>query len=315
MSECRIMGDPRVCVIILNWNGLNDTLECLESLRAISYCNYKVIVVDNGSEGNEAGVLSRRYGDYVSVIRNDENRGFAEGNNIAIRYALKHFDPAYFLLLNNDTIVDPEFLGIMVDEAQSDPSVGIMGSKVYFCADRNRLQFAGGKIHRWTGGTEMTGCGKIDHGQFDNTRESDWVLGCSLLAKRAVTERIGLLYEGYFSYFEEADWCVRCREAGLRVVWTPRARIWHKGARSVNKVSGFQIRYMTRNRFFFVKRNSTWTQYLVFVVWFFLALCPLTTVSLLFKSRDIRAIRTFYGAVCEGLRMSPGERRPKKAGC
>ena len=111
----------KVSVIILNWNGLDDTIECLESLRRITYPSYEAVVVDNASSGDDAQVLRQKYAQYAHIIENDKNYGFAEGNNVAIRYALKHSNPNYFLLLNSDTVVAPAFLGIMVDDAEGDP--------------------------------------------------------------------------------------------------------------------------------------------------------------------------------------------------
>ena len=130
-----------------------------------------------------------------------------------------------------------------------------MGPKVGFYAEPNKLEFAGGNL--WTGQMGATGWGTIDTGQFGETTDSDWVPGCALLVKRSLVERIGLLYRGHFCCFEETDWCMRCRRAGHRVVWAPRARIWHKGARAVNRVEGFHLYYMTRNRYLFMKRNAT----------------------------------------------------------
>ena len=118
------MYQPRVSVVILNWNGQRDTTECLESLITVTYLNYGVILVDNASEGEDVRILREKYGDYLHIIQNNQNYGFAKGNNIGIRIALQD-NPAYVFLLNNDTVVDPRFLDELVGVAEADRTVGI----------------------------------------------------------------------------------------------------------------------------------------------------------------------------------------------
>ena len=131
---------PKVSIIILNWNGWKDTIECLESLQRLTYPNYHVIVVDNGSRGNDAEVLQEKFGDYISLIRNDKNYGYTGGNNIGIRHALNNSSPDYFLILNNDVAVAPDFLTEMVKVADNDAAIGIVGPKVYYYDFPNRIQ-------------------------------------------------------------------------------------------------------------------------------------------------------------------------------
>jgi len=142
------MKYPHVSIIILNWNGKEDTIKCLQSLRKTRYSNYEIVVVDNGSTGDDVKVLGEIFGDYIHIIKNDRNYEFAEGNNIGMRYALKK-DTDYILLLNNDTVVDPEFLTELVTMAESDPRFGILGSKIYFYDNPNKIWFAGGNISLW----------------------------------------------------------------------------------------------------------------------------------------------------------------------
>ena len=131
MSAINIDKKPEVSIIILNWNGLEDTIECLESLKKITYPNYKLIIVDNGSEGNDVAVLRHRFGSYIHIIEKDKNYGFTEGNNIGMRYALKG-EARYILLLNNDTIVDPDFLSNLIKVAAGDPKIGLLIFCIFF---------------------------------------------------------------------------------------------------------------------------------------------------------------------------------------
>lgn len=272
------MSAPQVCIIILNWNGLQDTTECLESLRQITYTSYAVVVVDNGSKGDDVAVLRQKFGDYICVIENNRNYGFAEGCNIGMQYALASFEPDYILLLNNDTVVDRGFLSELVSVAESEPSVGIAGPKVYLHNEPDRVQSAGGRINWWTGQATIRGWSETDSGQFDEIAEVDWVTGCAMLVKRRVISDVGLLYAPYFMYFEETDWCARCRKAGYRIVYVPGAKLWHKRHLDAGKMESLPLYYWTRNRFLFMKRNATKPQLVSFLLHFFFreALAPVT---------------------------------------
>jgi len=295
-----------VCVIVLNWNGLEDTIECVESLRKVTYPAMSVLVVDNGSEGHDASELRRRFGDSIDLIENDKNYGFAEGNNIGIRYALEQLSPDYVLLLNNDTVVDPEFLSELVRSAESDHSIGIVGPKVLFYHEPSTLQSAGGTFNWWTGQASLIGCTQIDTGQFDVARDVDWVIGCALLAKASVIRKIGLLYEGYFCYREEVDWCARCKGAGYAVRYVPKASIWHKRRLATNRIDEFRLYHMTRNQFLLMKRNAKRLQFACFVIQFGLVWLPVTPLLLLIRQRDFKLIMSFYKGVADGIKAILG---------
>lgn len=294
---------PKVAIVILNWNGLRDTVECLESLKNITYPNYEVIVVDNGSKGEDVEVLRNKFGDYIHMIENDKNYGFAEGNNIGMRYALENSNPDYILLLNNDTVVDPGFLTELVKVAESDPLIGIVGPKIRFYYEPNRIQSAGGQINWWTGQLSLIGCTQIDRGQFDEMREVDWVIGCALLVKSETIREIGLLYAGYFAYLEETDWCARCGKAGYKVIYTPAARLWHKRRLAVGRIDKIRLYYRTRNLFVFMKRNSTGLQLVSFFVYFILRDFLLTPLTLLVRQNDLKLLPAFYKGTCDGIRL------------
>lgn len=314
-----ITNCPKVSIIILNWNGLEDTVECLESLRKITYPNYEVIVVDNGSKGNDAQALQERSSDYTHLIRNDKNYGYTGGNNIAIRYALDNCAPDYVLILNNDTVVAPDFLSQMIEAAESDASIGVVGSKVYYHSFPNRIQGAGGRVNMRTGQASHIGIKEVDSGQYDTQREVDYVFGCCLLIKRQVIQRIGLFDESYFSYWDETDYCFRAREAGYKVVYVPEAKIWHKAPLKLKawhktpaggKASGLYYYYMARNHFKFMRKHAAKAQYLGFLLCFFgYHFWFMTAVCLLYH-RDAGRLFGFYRGVKDGLfNSSSGARR------
>jgi GT2 family glycosyltransferase len=216
---------PQVTIIVLNWNGLNDTLDCLESLGQLDYKNYKVLVVDNGSVDGSVPVTRERFPE-VTIVENGENLGYAGGNNVGLRYAMAQ-GADYALLLNNDTVVDPAFLRVLVDEVQAEPAVGIAGPTIYYHERPDIIWSAGGAIDWQRGSTRMVGLDERDEGQFGaEPRPVDFVTGCAMLVRRAVMEQVGLLDERFFAYYEEAEWCVRAARAGYKIVHVPMARMW-----------------------------------------------------------------------------------------
>jgi len=296
--------NPKVSIIILNWNDLDYTVHCLESLGKITHPNYDIIVVDNGSKGNDAEILREKFKDYIHIIENDKNYGFAEGCNIAMRYALENLSPDYILLLNNDTTVAPDFLAEMVKIAESDPLIGIAGPKIYFSDEPNKIQSVGAQIDWRKGQSFSVGHNEIDIGQFDKIREVDWVYGCALLIKRTTIKDIGLLDPAYFAYVEEVDWCVRCKKSGYKVVFIPKAKIWHKGHFAPDEMSSLPLYYMTRNRFLLMKKHARKSQFISFFIRFlFKELLLATIVALLRRHENLKRLTIYYRATYDGIRL------------
>lgn len=296
------MGEPAVTIVILNWNGVEDTIECVESLKKVTYPDYNIAVVDNGSSGNDVEILKAKFGDYIDIIENGKNLGFPEGCNVGIRYALEN-GADYILLLNNDTVVDPDFLSELVRMAESDPSIGIIGPKTYFYDEPNLLQFTWARIDLWRGMIFQPGANETDTGQCDEVHEADYVQGSCFLIKRAVTENIGLMDPRYFSHWDECDYCMRAKRAGFRLVYLPQAKIWHKLARSGGKITGWFQYWNTRNCFLFMKKYATRWQIVTFTLWFFgLTFWYRSAVYLLYY-RNVKVLRYFYRGILHGLMM------------
>lgn len=296
------MTSPKVSIIILNWNGFKDTIECLESLKKITYTSYQVVVVDNGSAGSDAEVLQDRFAGHIHMIKNDRNYGFTGGNNIGIRYALNNAEPDYLLLLNNDTVVDTEFLTEMVKVAESSLSIGLAGSKTYFYDDPRRLQIVWFSVDMRFGRTKALGVKEIDQGQYENIREVDYVQGSCLLIKRKVIQDIGLLDESYVNYWDETDYCFRARKAGYKIVYVPKAKIWHKVAQTQKRQSGFRWYYRAMSNFRFMKKHATKSQYRSFLLYFFgFYLWFVTGICLIYHHGDIKSLLGFYKGVRDGL--------------
>ena len=233
------MDNPKVSIIILNWNGWEDTLECLKSLYQITYPNYNVIVVDNGSTDNSPEILREIYPE-IDIIENKENIGFAEGSNVGIRYALNR-GADYILLLNNDTTVDPEFLTELVEAAEENPDVGILGPRIYYYHKPNVMWLSCEKINKWTGLPISTNRGKA-------VEECDYVTGCSIMIKREVFNRVGFFDPDFYLYYEDAEFCIRAKfRAGYRILCIPTAKVYHKVSMSSRSDSPLYNYYLSRN--------------------------------------------------------------------
>lgn len=245
---------PAVSVIILNWNRLRDTCECLESVFKIHYSNYSVVVVDNGSDDDSATGIKNAF-ERVHVIRNKENLGYAEGNNVGIRHALA-IGADYIWLLNNDTVVDRDALTAMVVLAERDRGIGILGSKIYYFDQPEILWFAGATIDWKRAVSAHVGRLEKDTGQYEVEKEVDRVTGCSMLIRREVLEEVGLFDEKFFLYAEEVDLCVRARKKGFRNFYVPKSIVYHKISVSTgeNSVPVYAY-YNTRNFLYLIRKN------------------------------------------------------------
>ncbi len=245
---------PKVFIIILNWNNWPDTLECLESLKNNDYPNYKVVIVDNGSNQRPAVPEAS-----IKIIYNKENLGFSGGNNVGIKYALE-YEADYVLLLNNDTVVSRSFLSKLIEAGESNSNFGILGPKIYFADETKRIWFAGGQINWLYNRGTMNGYGQIDEGQYDKPeiQKSEYITGCCFLIKKEVIEKIGLMPEEYFLYYEDTDWSLKTQKAGFKCIFVPEARIWHKCSKSSIEGSSSYIYYHIRNGLIMARKYAPW---------------------------------------------------------
>ncbi|OPY27804.1 MAG: Glycosyltransferase AglI [Methanocella sp. PtaU1.Bin125] len=291
---------PKVAIVILNWNGREDTAECLESLRNISYTDTVTIVVDNGSTDGSAAYIKARY-PHVVMVETGRNLGYAGGNNAGIRYALEHFRPEYVFVLNNDTIVDRGFLERLTGALEADERAGIAGPKVRFYHDPARINAAGARMVWHLGIARNIGLGQYDDGRFNTEREVDCVYGCGFLIKSKVIDDVGLLDEKFFILLEETDWCLRARKAGYRIVYVPGSVIYHKEGISGKAQSPVSVYYGHRNRLLLIKKNYTPLM---------MAASAIPVVSMLaltagyyLSRRDFRMIGILGKAYYDGLSM------------
>jgi GT2 family glycosyltransferase len=251
---------PLVHVVILNWNGWRDTVECVASVKQTNYPNFQIVVVDNASSDDSEDKIRAAHPD-ITMLQSGVNRGYAGGNNVGIRHALDSGAP-FVWILNNDTTVAPNTLAELV-RATSDPGVGIVGSKIYYMGEPTRLWFAGGKIDWRRGIAYNVGADQDDRGQFDDATEAEMASGSSMLISRRTFERAGLFDERLFLYFEEADLCCRACKAGLRITFAPASRVWHNVSHTTGIRSPLWLYYFTRNNIQFVRRYRSPIGFLV----------------------------------------------------
>ncbi len=335
--------NPKVSIIILNWNGWEDTVECLESLLKIEYDSYDIVLVDNGSS-NESIQKIKEYcrgemevkseffkyskddkplkvAEYFEddlnkvsaeeikelsskrnlfLIKNHKNHGFAEGNNIALEFAKEKLDPDYFLLLNNDTVVDKDFLKELVKVGNTSNKIGAVGPKIYYYDYKGRkdvINFAGQKVNLYTSSGKRYGMNEVDTGQRDSIWRTDYIEGSCLLVKKEVIEEVGMLDAKYFAYWEETDFCIRIRNRGYILFYVPSSKIWHKVP--VSSPSKLKAYYLTRNRFIFMKKHARPVEYTIFLMVFALKFTYLSLDLLYNGGMDVYL--SFLKGIKDGL--------------
>lgn len=241
-----------MATITVNWNGLADTLACLESLRAQDYPNNHVIVVDNGSTDGSADAL-RKQSDTLTLIETGSNLGFTGGNNAGIEYALtQDFD--YIYLLNNDTIVEPNSLREMVRAAEAQPEYGILSPVMHYYDRRDEIWFGGAALNLRRG--------RADHDASRNPARTDppyevpWTTGCAMLVRTDLMRRLGGFDERFFLIWEDVDLSLRAVATGSKIGIVPSARIYHRVSRSFASMSAIMRYYLVRNNLLFVRLHA-----------------------------------------------------------
>lgn len=264
---------PKVAIIIVNWNGQKETLACLKSLNNVSTagCRLHVFLVDNASTASIANLKNFQFSGQkeLTVVENKTNLGFSGGNNAGIKRALAA-KADYLMLLNNDTFVDQKILEYFLAETEKEKDQAVLAPKIYFApgrefhrqryqkADQGRVVWYAGGIIDWQNVyASHRGVDAVDKGQFARTENTAFASGCCFFAPRQVFEKVGLFDDRFFLYYEDADWSLRVKQAGFRILFYPRAILWHKNAESTGKPgSALHQYYLTRNRLLFGYRYA-----------------------------------------------------------
>lgn len=233
----------KVFVIILNFKVKELSLKCMESVKNSSYKELEIILVDNGSDDRIEEDVKKIKG--VDFIQTGKNLGYSGGNNVGIKKALEK-DADYIFILNPDTVVDKDCIRHLVDGIEKNDA-GIVGPKIYFEGSK-KIWYAGGIFNRQNVIGKHRGVDQEDNGRYDVPQETDFVTGAAMMVKREVFEKVGLLDERYFLYYEDADFCERAKRAGFKIMYIPNAVVYHENAASAGLGSPLQDYYITRNR-------------------------------------------------------------------
>lgn len=245
---------PKVSIVLINYNGYRDTIECLQSLREISYTNYEVIVVDNASTNESVKEIRDFIGEGEILIPSEVNGGFSAGNNIGIKYALGR-GAEYCLLLNNDTVVEASFLEDLIAPFSSNRKCGLTIGKILYESKRDTVWYAGGDINSRTARTQHWHYRKKDEGLPEKIEPVSFATGCCMCLSRNAIETVGFMNEDYFMYVEDAEYCMKLKSAGFELLYVPSSRIYHKVSASTEGASAFSQFYTVRNKLMLIKDN------------------------------------------------------------
>lgn len=283
-----------ISIITVNYNGINDTCEMIDSIPFNEY-SLEVIVVDNASTKDEASIIAAKY-PQVKVIRSKSNLGFAGGNNLGIKAA----SGKYLFFINNDTFFKDFNIKALTDRLESSTKIGMVCPKICFSWGERRIQFAGySKLSTITFRNKAIGFNEVDSGQYNTPRPTPYCHGAAMMVKREVIEEVGMMPECYFLYYEELDWSVQITRAGYEIWYEPGCTIYHKESKTTGQESPLRSFYITRNRLLFVSRNSYGlNKYLSYIYLIMVVACKDCTIKMLKGRFDIvkaiiRGIKSF----------------------
>lgn len=263
-----MMVNPKVFIIILNFNSFQDTKECLLSLKQINYDNYEIVVVDNYSKDNSYEKLKKEFSTY-NILKCNENLGYANGNNLGVKYALER-DADYICILNNDVVVENDFLTKIIKVMLDREDIGIAGPCICNYEDKNIIQAMGANINLYTGLTQ----GKYKGYKYNDIPNRDFLVdylgGACFVCRREVFEKIGLIPENYFLFFEETEFCYKAGKEDYKLLCVYESKIYHKGSSTISKYSGLSYYFLNRNRVVFIRRNANFSQKIIFSIYIFI---------------------------------------------
>jgi GT2 family glycosyltransferase len=284
---------PIVSVIALHWNTREVTSEFLRSIKEQNtYQNLEVIIVDNASREDDSELFESIYPS-VNVIRNDKNLGFSGGNNVGIKAA----KGAYFFIVNNDTEFTPGLIEGLLEVFQTHPDAGVASPKFHYFFQKGTIEYAGYRsVNIFTGRNDMIGRREKDQGQYDVLNTTNYAHGGGMMVSRKAVEDAGLMYEPFFLYYEELDWCTKIKRKGYKIYYQPKSLIYHKESMTTGKASPLKTFYLTRNRILFMRRNAPVAGLLVFAIYFVCFTIPKNTLQFLVR-RQKDHLRSFWKGI------------------
>lgn len=261
-------SQPLVSLLTVNYKQAKVTQELIQSLESISYSHWELIVVNNGEEDDELRAACGG-NDSTRLVNTGSNLGFAGGNN----YGLDFCKGKYVMFINNDTEVARDFLQPLVELAEQDSSIGMISPKIVFHGT-DIIQYAGSTpLNEYTMRNASQGLGEKDAGQYDKTYPTGYIHGAAMMLPMQVIQKVGAMYDDYFLYYEEYDWCYRVRSAGYKIYYCGESTVYHKESVSTGSGSPLKTYFLTRNRLLFSRRNfPAFKKYASFAFFTFVAL-------------------------------------------
>lgn len=292
------MNKPKVGIIIVNYKDVDDIFATLDSLKNLNYLNFAIYVTDNASESRTENALDRKRQEIdFSLIIEKGNPGFAGGNNLAIKQAIKDGCDD-FCLLNPDTEVEPDFLDKLVAVAQGDEKIGILGPRINYYFEKGLVWFNGGQVQKLgTAGVHQDLDKKESQLTGDKEpREVDFITGCTMYIKGQVIKQIGLLSDDFFMYHEDLEYCLRAKKFGFKIVLVPQSKIYHKISKTTKPGSQTYIYYHVRNGLMVGWQYGGLIRKIFLLIFSFLRL--LKQIPKLFLSQKRKwVLGTFWGTV------------------
>lgn len=241
----------KIATILVNYNGLSDTIECIKSIQKSKFACH-IIIVDNASEGSDVKILCSDYPN-ITVIACSTNGGFSYGNNIGIKWAIEHnFD--FVLLLNNDTVVDEDMILRLLEYAD-DTTITV--PSMFYHSKPDMLCYGGGFVNKITGSAKHKRINEIVEVDFMKPENCTFATGCCMLLSTYIIKKIGMLREDFFMYCEDTEFCIRAIKGGIKILYIPQAKLWHKVSSSTGgSGSAFNTYYMTRNRLWCIELHK-----------------------------------------------------------
>ncbi|RLG11707.1 hypothetical protein DRN69_07450 [Candidatus Pacearchaeota archaeon] len=296
---------PFISIIFPNWNGENNTLECLDSLEKLNYPKNRmeIIIVDNGSTDGSQESIKKKFKEMknskwftLKLIENQKNIGAPAAYNRGIKEANPDYN--YIWKLDNDIVVDKDSLIELVKAGESSSKFGTLNGKIYYYNNPNIIWSVGLKLLWFIGACIHIGKNQKDNNRYNSIHFFDHLAGCSVLIKKTMMEKLDKFYEDYFIYYDDIELSLRSTKFGFKNVYVPTAKIWHKIHRSIKKDNPKFIYYRTRNSFIFMKRNFNFLYYIIYIILFF----PLSFLKILRWWKTPININSYINGVKDGLR-------------
>ena len=296
------MPEP-VCIITTAWNQIDKTMACLETINAQEYAGVSTLLVDNGSTDDTVEQVSKKY-PQVKIITLPENLGPTGGYNVGFRQALAD-DFNLIFLVNNDTLLAPDCVSLLVDEAMTSTDIGLLMPKIYYADDPNRIWSVGGWENPWNMEVERPGENQIDHGEWEEPVDIDDAPFCAVMLTRTLLETVGLPDERYFLYYEDRDFSRRAQEAGFRLRLVPAAHMWHAVSSSSGGSDSPNERYwMARSGvLFFRKNNQMKARWFIVIPW--RAASAMKTTIKLIRRGKFESIKAYWLGLWHGVMERP----------